>query len=135
MQRGWLPRDPRDRTSLPAFTTPSGVVDVVGRLAAPPSRLFELGGPGASPNDGPIRQNLDLADYAREIRLTLVAASVLESDSSSTAGDGLLRQWPRSSADVHKNYGYAVQWFALAALTAGLYVWFQIIQPRRGRAR
>lgn len=134
VQRGWLARDGLDRTSLPVFTTPSGLVDVVGHLAAAPSRLFELGGPGGGPHDGPIRQNLDLADYAREIQVRLTPMSVLESDSSSTVGDGLLRQWPRPSVDIHKNYGYAAQWFALAALTAGLYIWFQFIQPRRGRA-
>jgi surfeit locus 1 family protein len=34
-------------------------------------------------------------------------------------------------AGLQKNYGYAFQWFALCALILGLYVWFQLIQPRR----
>jgi surfeit locus 1 family protein len=34
---------------------------------------------------------------------------------------------------VHKHYGYAFQWFALALLVIGLYVWFQVLQPRLTR--
>ena len=48
-----------------------------------------------------------------------------------TADDGLLRDWPQPATDVHKHYGYAFQWFGLSALFALLYVWFQIIAPRR----
>jgi surfeit locus 1 family protein len=33
--------------------------------------------------------------------------------------------------DVSKHQGYAFQWFALCALISGLYVWFQLIRPRR----
>jgi surfeit locus 1 family protein len=50
-------------------------------------------------------------------------------DASPEGGDGLLRQWPHPAVDVHKHYGYAFQWFALCALMAGLYVWFQLIRP------
>ena len=49
--------------------------------------------------------------------------------------DGLLRQWPRPALDVHKHYGYAFQWFALCALMTGLYVWFQLVLPRRQARR
>jgi len=41
-----------------------------------------------------------------------------------------LREWPRPAVDVQKHYGYAFQWFALCALMAGLYVWFQLVRPR-----
>jgi surfeit locus 1 family protein len=58
---------------------------------------------------------------------------VLQADSASTADDGLLRQWPRPAVDVQKHYGYAFQWFALGALMAGLYVWFQLVRPRLRR--
>ena len=126
VQRGWIARDAQDRTRLGPFTTPSGPVEVQGWAAAPPSRLFEFAGAAS----GPIRQNVDIAAYASEIALSLLPLSVLQADSPSTSGDGLLRQWPKPALDVHKHYGYAAQWFALAALIAGLYVWFQLIQPR-----
>ncbi|MES1163417.1 MAG: SURF1 family protein, partial [Rhizobacter sp.] len=65
---------------------------------------------------------------------TLAPLSVQASDSPATAGDGLLREWPRPAVDVQKHYGYAFQWFALCALMAGLYVWFQLVRPRLRRA-
>ena len=128
VQRGWAPRDQLDRTLLPVVPTPAGVVEVLGRIAPPPSRLYQFAGNEA----GPIRQNLDVADFAREVSVSLRPLSVLQSDSAGTAGDGLLRQWPPPAVDVHKHYGYAFQWFALGALMTGLYVWFQLVRPRLG---
>ena len=48
--------------------------------------------------------------------------------------DGLRRDWPAPAADLGKHHGYAFQWFALSTLIMGLYVWFQLIQPRRRAA-
>jgi surfeit locus 1 family protein len=127
VQRGWFARDATERTRLPHLVTPSGAVSVQGLLAAPPSRLYEFSDARAT---GPIRQNLDLAEFALETGLKLYPVSVLQADAAGNQGDGLLRQWPRPAFDVHKNYGYAAQWFALAALITGLYVWFQIVRPR-----
>ena len=129
VQRGWVPRDLRDRTLLPAIATPVGTVDVDGHIAPPPARLYEF----APSTAGLIRQNLDLGEFARETVLPLAPVSVLQAESSSNAGDGLLRQWPRPAVDVQKHYGYAFQWFALGALMAGLYVWFQLVRPRLGK--
>jgi surfeit locus 1 family protein len=127
VQRGWVARDALERTRLPEVPTPHGMVTIEGSVAAPPSRLFDFEG---SATAGPIRQNLDLDDYARETGLALLPVSILQADDSQHRGDGLLRHWPLPAAGVHKNYGYAVQWFALAALITGLYVWFQLIRPR-----
>ena len=130
VQRGWVPRDFSDRTALPILRTPAGISTVDGLVLPPPSKLYEF----SSAASGPIRQNLDLEGYARETQRVLLPLSVLESDSASTAGDGLQRQWPHPALDVSKNYGYAFQWFALCALMAGLYVWFQLLRPRRLKA-
>ncbi len=128
VQRGWVPRNFVDRAALPVVPTPAGEVEVTGLIAPPPSRLFEFA--GAAP--GPIRQNLDLVAYAVEVGTPLKPLSVLQSDNRATnpAADGLLRQWPRPATGVQKHHGYAFQWFALSALMAGLYVWFQLIRPR-----
>ena len=129
VQRGWVARDNDVRTRLPKLVTAGGEVEVAGRIAPPPARLLEFA--GAAP--GPIRQNLDIDAYAREIGVALRPLSVLQLDGSQAAGDGLLREWPRPAVDVHKHYGYAFQWFALAALMAGLYVWFQLVRTGLGR--
>jgi surfeit locus 1 family protein len=127
VQRGWAPRDLLDREKVPDVPTAPGTVRLEGRVAPPPARLVELGEAGR----GRIRQNLDLDAYAREIGMPVKALSVVQ-----TAGDrddGLQRDWPPIAVDVHKHYGYAVQWFALSALITGLYVWFQVLRPRRRR--
>jgi surfeit locus 1 family protein len=86
--------------------------------------------PGAAAT-GPIRQNLVLADFARETGLKLLPLVVVQEDVAQAPDDGLLRQWPAPAVDVHKHYGYAFQWFALSALVLVLYVWFQVLKPRR----
>lgn len=129
VQRGWVPRDLRDRSLLPTVVTPSGSVDVQGLIAPPPARLYEFD----SVATGAIRQNLDLAGFAAETGLRLAPLSLQQQDAAAGPNDGLLRQWPRPAVDVQKHYGYAFQWFAMSALMAGLYVWFQLLRPRRKR--
>ncbi|MBI5720069.1 MAG: SURF1 family protein [Burkholderiales bacterium] len=133
VQRGWWPRDVADRSRIAAPPAPAGVVQVRGRVARPPSRLFEL----AAESGGAIRQNLDLDAYARETRLTLLPWVLVQlDDAAQPVADGLSRQWPEPAVDVRTNYGYAVQWFAMSGLVAGLLLWFQVWQPwRRRRAR
>jgi surfeit locus 1 family protein len=131
VQRGWLPRDPHDRTRVATLATPPGRIRLDGRIAAPPSTLMALGAEEA----GPIRQNLDPDAFAREFRLRLrpLSVSQLEPAVGSDVDAELLRQWPAPAAGTDKHFGYAFQWFALSALTIGLYVWFQLIRPRLRR--
>ncbi|MFT7400949.1 MAG: surfeit locus 1 family protein [Hydrogenophaga sp.] len=126
VQRGWAPRDFIDRSRTPDVPTPAGEVTLEGRLAPPPAKLYELG--ESAP--GPIRQNIELAAMGSEFKLDLLDASVLQ---TSDVEDGLLRQWPRVETGVDKHHGYAFQWFALCTLAAVLYLWFQLISPRRKR--
>lgn len=128
VQRGWVPRRQDDRSALPELPAPEGWVEVSGRLAPPPSKLYEFDGAG----QGRIRQNIDLDAYGAEWSLRLLPAS-LQQSAPAGAADGISRDWPRVGADVHKHYGYAFQWFGLGALITVLYVWFQIIVPRRRR--
>ena len=150
VQRGWRPRDFNDRTALAPLPTPAGEVVVTGRIAPPPSKLFALGGAEA----GAIRQNLNVVALAVEMGVALRPLSVQQLDEppssvntgadtaapADTAGpstrptsDALLRHLPLPAVDVGKHHGYAFQWFALSALITGLYVWFQLIRPRRLR--
>lgn len=124
VQRGWAPRDSRQRDKLfPVATTP-GIVEIAGRIAPSPARLYEFRG-----NErGTIRQNLDLASFRAETGLKLLNVTVVQ---TGAAADGLLRDWPHPSSGSERNYGYAFQWWAMSALIAILYVWFQFIVPRR----
>jgi surfeit locus 1 family protein len=133
VQRGWLPRHFLEREQVQAPVLPEGEVQLLARIAAPPSRLLALGEEGDS--KGRIRQNLDLEAYALETGLNLRPLSLLQLDGSAQTNDGLRRDWPLPALDVSKHHGYAFQWFALSLVTLALTVWFQIIQPRRRHGR
>lgn len=128
VQRGWAPRDFQDRSRLPAVQTPDGMVRLQGRLAPPPAKLYAFD----PAEHGPIRQNLDLAQFSAETRLPLLELSVQQ---TGPASEGLLRDWPEVASGAGKHWGYAFQWWALSGLIAVLYVWFQFIAPRRRTRR
>lgn len=130
VQRGWLPRDLLDRLRIVAPPPPEGLQWVQGRIALSPSSLYEFEGAAV----GTIRQNLDVVAYKRETGLPLRPLAVVQEDAPGNAADGLLRQWAQPSLGVDKHHGYAFQWFALSALSAGLWLWFQVLQPRRKHA-
>jgi surfeit locus 1 family protein len=146
VQRGWVQRDFQDRSKLPELPDTQGIVTVHGRLIAQVSRAFEMQGAKdgaavdvASAQSRPSRiwQNLPVKNFAG---LTLLAVAVLqtEPDGQNGAQDdgqnrGLMRDWPAPDTGVAKHHGYAFQWFALSALLVILYVWFQLLAPRRHR--
>lgn len=126
VERGWAPRNALRREDLPPVQTPeTGTVTVAARIIPAPSRLFDFGGL----DTGPIRQNLDITAAARESGLSLRPVALQQTEGP--PDDGLLRHWSAPAVGIDKHHGYAVQWFALSALIAGLYVWFQLIRPRR----
>jgi len=47
--------------------------------------------------------------------------------------DGLARDWVQPASGVDRHRGYAVQWYAMAAVTAGLWLWLTL-RGRRKRA-
>ncbi len=121
VQRGWVPRNFEKRADVPKIDTPSGLVRVEGRIAPPPSKLYEPGALGT----GVIRQNIDLVQFAAETGLHLLPVTLQQ---TGTASEGLLREWPAINLGVEKHYGYAFQWFGLSALIAALFLWFQFVR-------
>jgi len=124
VERGWAPRNFASREALPPVETPTSAVTVAGVVAPEPARLFDFAGAAS----GAIRQNLAIDAFARETGLALLPLSIVQSDAGA-AVDGLVRHWPAPAADVQKHYGYAAQWFAIAAGIAILYVWHRFIRP------
>jgi surfeit locus 1 family protein len=128
VQRGWVPRDFLNRTHVPQVPTPSGLLEVPGRMATAPSKIYELG----ASEPGVIRQNLDIGWVGSVHRSDVILGSLVQrAPVPSSPDDGLERNWPPVAVDVYKHYGYAFQWFGLCALIVVLYVWFQIISPWR----
>ena len=122
VQRGRAPRHQVDRSLLPPVQTPTGEVQVSGRIAAHPPRVYQLG----QEQGGAIRQNLDLDAWRAETGLPLAPVLVVQ---TGAASDGLQRDWPEAASGVEKHYGYAFQWFGLCTLIGLLLLWFQVVRP------
>ena len=123
VNRGWVPAA-RTREVLPAVSTPQGEVRVEGLALARIPRALEAG----KPVPGKVRQNLDLAEFAKETGLALLPVLI---EQHSSAADGLLREWPRPDAGVEKHQSYALQWYSLAGLAVVLLV---VVSFRRAGA-
>lgn len=119
VNRGWLPRNADIRTAIAPYRTPPGNVTIEGIARADASRAFELGHGGSAPHQA-IRQNVDVSAYATETGLPLQSFVIQQ---TSDLDDGLVRDWPAPTTGVERNYGYMVQWWAMAAaaLAFGLY--------------
>lgn len=127
VQRGWVARDLVYSDKLPAIDTPKNVVEVQGRWVPPPSVMYELASKTEPLSErqefAALRQNIDVELLSNETNLVFLATVRQTGEPS----DGLQRNWSSSLSGADKNRAYALQWFALAALCAGLFAWFQII--------
>ncbi len=126
VQRGWVERDALDPRKLPSLPAPINNQVFQARIAPPLSQIFELGRPAASLEEKlpQIRANLDLAQMQALVQDN-VRALVVQTGAD---GDNLRRDWFEVGVTADKNHGYAFQWFALSALLAFLYLWFQWIK-------
>ena len=111
VMRGWVPRDVSNRTRMPVFETPEGLVDIEGIARSNTGQVLQLGEP-APLRPGAIVQNADLAAFEQAGKWRL-QPFVLQQ--SSDTQDGMVRDWVRPSTGVEKHRGYAFQWYALAA--------------------
>jgi surfeit locus 1 family protein len=112
VNRGWIAAGP-SRDVPPKVETPAGVVALEGAAVKGLARAMNVG----EARKGRVRQNLDVAAFAAEIRLPLEPRVIQQ---HSDTPDRLLRQWPRPDAGADKNDAYALQWYALAGLAAVL---------------
>jgi surfeit locus 1 family protein len=90
VDRGWFERGTKEPPA------PAGRVRIEGLALARLPHALRLGEEGKSRT----RQNLDIAEFARETGLGLHPFVV---EQHSDTGDGLLRDWPRPDAGAEKN--------------------------------
>jgi len=127
--RGWAPRDPRERTRLPQVATPADEVAIEGVAEAEIAQALEL---AAAPTPGPedrIWQNLDFDRFEQWSGLRVQRVLVRQLDPAHPQ-EGLVRDWPEPGGDVDKHLGYAFQWFTMAAVVLGLWLYFTFRQRR-----
>jgi cytochrome oxidase assembly protein ShyY1 len=75
-------------------------------------------------------QNVDLDAYARASGLVLLPIVLTQTE---TERDGLIREWPQAARNFQQNLGYALQWFAFAAIAA--IAWLVVIAQALRRVR
>jgi len=132
VNRGFARRDPRDRTRLPEVARPAEEVTVEGLAVAQTARVLQIGENAPAGEGRPaVWQNLDFEAFERASGLAVARWVVQQTGGPD---DGLLRNWPRLAAGVDKHHGYALQWFALAALIAALTLFFGLRALRRHRS-
>lgn len=123
--RGWLPRDPSDRSKLPPYPTPAGTIEIEGLVRRDFGHVMQLGDAGPLQPKA-IVQNLAIGDFAAASKFKL-QPFVLEQ--TSDAVDHMQRTWPRPSLGIEKHRGYAFQWYALAVMA---FIFFVVTGFRRG---
>jgi len=122
VNRGFARRNPGDRARLPEVARPSDEVTVEGLAVAHASRVLQIGENAPATQGRPaVWQNLDFDAFERASGLAVARWVVQQTGGPD---DGLLRNWPRLSAGVDMHRGYALQWYALAALIAALALFF-----------
>jgi surfeit locus 1 family protein len=127
--RGWLARNGRDRTRLPAYPTPSGTVTIAGTVKLNLGHVMQLGSPPPL-RPGAIVQNVELDQFARASGLKLQPFVIEQAQAAAPdPGDPLVRDWPAPSLGIDKHRGYAFQWYALALMAL---LFFVITGCRRG---
>lgn len=114
VNRGWIAQG-ATRAELPNVPSPQGEVTIEGVAQLPSERVLELSNETIQ---GKVWQNLNLERY-REVFGAGVQPFVILQDSASA--DGLKRDWKPANTGADKHRAYAVQWFALAALTVIFY--------------
>jgi surfeit locus 1 family protein len=108
VNRGWV-AGTSARSQLPQIATPSGVVTVVGLAAVPSKRFLELSTRVA---EGNVWQNLVLERYRAAVPIAIQPVVIQQENDFD---DGLKREWTPPDLGINTHYGYAFQWFALAA--------------------
>lgn len=128
VNRGWVAQGP-SRSVLPEVPPPPGPVTVRGRIAMPVVGYFEL---AAETAPGPVWQNLDPGRFAAATGRPVLPV-VVEATAPPVPDDGLVRDWPAPDLGIEKHRIYMLQWYALAALAAGLWLFFFARRWRRAR--
>ncbi len=108
VNRGWV-AGTNSRGRLPEVTTPPEAVRITGLATLPSKRYLELSTRVA---EGNVWQNLTLERYRAAVPIAIQPVVIQQENDT---GDGLRREWSAPDLGIDKHYGYAFQWFTLAA--------------------
>ena len=116
------------RAVLPRPVLPDGVVSLRGRIDVPPPAWW--GSSSEARPSGPLWQHLDPAAFTRATGVAVLPI-VVRALEAPRSGD-LVVDDRLPDAGIEKHLSYMVQWYAFAAMAAGLWLWFDV-RPRLAR--
>ncbi len=123
VNRGWVAAN-SDRKVLPDITSPQGHVAVTGIATSATQKTLELSRDIVA---GKVWENLDIDRYRDATGLKLQPVMILQKDE---LNDGLVRDWVRPDSGAFKNFGYALQWFAMATAVLIIYLVLSVKRER-----
>ena len=124
VNRGWAPAG-ATRDLLPEIRTPAGELAVSGvRL----QRFAQAYAPEGARPEGKVWQNVTREQFSAWSGFALEPYVI---EQHSAADDGLVRDWPPAEIGAEKNEAYALQWYALAALSVILFFVLNIRREQR----
>lgn len=123
VNRGWVAAN-SDRKVLPDISSPQGYVTVTGIATSATQKTLELSRDIVA---GKVWENLDIDRYRDATGLKLQPVMILQKDE---LNDGLVRDWVRPDSGAFKNFGYALQWFAMATAVLIIYLVLSVKRER-----
>lgn len=121
---GWV----NGRGNLPQLAPPEGLVEVRGRASVPVAKKFLLMSEHEETSSR-LWSQLDLKRFEAAVKYPVQPVVLLQDQDDSK--DGLVRNWPAPEDRVAMHESYALQWYGLTLLCAGLWLWFVVIRPGR----
>jgi surfeit locus 1 family protein len=123
VNRGWLPQG-ATREQLPELEVIDGRITVQGSVYVPVGTQLVLG--AVMPTEGWPRviQALDIRAMGAEAGYRVTDVFPFSVRLAEGAPGVLVRDWPVISMTPERHQGYAVQWFAMAIMLLGLYLYY-----------
>lgn len=118
VNRGWVPLG-ASRAQLPEAPAPAGRVTLHGVLAAPPAQGLDVGRRVAPDAAWPALLSIDTVWLEQRLGYRLLPYVVLLDPQES---GGFVREWKLFDFGPERHWGYAFQWFALAAALVIIYI-------------
>jgi surfeit locus 1 family protein len=131
VNRGWVAAGP-ERSMPLLMPLPAADLEIRGRAGhLPRVGIRSRDAVSASPGWPKLATYPELSDLSRSLDRELLPFVLLLDPHD---GDALIREWQPQGRGPAMHYGYAFQWFAMAAAVFGILFW-QILKRRsRGRA-
>ncbi|MET0051750.1 MAG: SURF1 family protein [Candidatus Thiodiazotropha sp.] len=119
VNRGWISAQQLDETGV--LPTPSGTVTVHGQYHRPQAPVLALAFTDSGTRTPPHWPYLTLDHFAQWSGLTPLPFDLLQAPGDPS---GFIREWPVATFEDGMHIGYAIQWFAFAAITA--LIWLRL---------